>query len=147
MANTTRTVKLYVTTDTDTIGRAATEEDLDAYARNLAAEVESRFEVRVDLIRGACSPSTSCNDEEIDDWLQDIEGTDEWMRYLPSIADSLESLDAAEAMARANELCPESRRDQNWEMGATTWEFTDGSQLQVCGEFVKALLPHERVEI
>ena len=64
-----------------------------------------------------------------------------------SVAGSLRSLPAIVAMEQANKLCPESSRDQNWEMGATTYEFEDGSQLQVCGEFVKELHGEERIEI
>jgi len=68
--------------------------------------------------------------------------------YGRTIASKLEKLSsAADAVERANALCPESKRDQNWEMGATTYEFDDGSQLQICGKFVKELHEDGRIEI
>jgi len=56
-----------------------------------------------------------------------------------TIAKLLERLPCAEAMERANELCPESRRDQDWESGATTWFFDDGSALKTSGSSHEAL--------
>jgi hypothetical protein len=38
------------------------------------------------------------------------------------------STDAADAMTRADKLCP---GDQNWDDGSTTWTFDDGSRLFV----------------
>ena len=51
------------------------------------------------------------------------------------------SLSAASALEAAKKVCEDI--DENWEMGATTFTFEDGSRLQVCGAFVKALLPGE----
>jgi hypothetical protein len=74
-----------------------------------------------------------------------VEGRD-YAKIGETIAGTLAQLDAATAMERANALCPESKRNQNWEMGATTYEFSDGSQLQISGSFVKELLAHEIAE-
>ena len=50
-----------------------------------------------------------------------------------SIAVVLSRLDVALAMDRANEICPESDRLQNWEEGSTIWRFEDGSKLKIQG--------------
>jgi len=58
-------------------------------------------------------------------------------------ANELSRLTVSAAMAAANELCKEDDRIQDWETGATTWFFEDGSALQVSGTFSKALTAEE----
>ena len=64
-----------------------------------------------------------------------------------TIAKQLSRMSAADASEKANELCGESDRIQNWENGVTTWKFDDGSHLQVSGQFVKALSDIEIAEL
>lgn len=82
MSNAKRTVTVTVSADTSYLGDAATDEDVQRWARNVCAEIESRFGVRTRLVIESCSPSSQCSDEEIDAWLRDISGTDEWTQYL-----------------------------------------------------------------
>ena len=55
-----------------------------------------------------------------------------------TIAQQLERMGVADAMDRANELCPLSEREQDWKNGSTTWFFDDGSSLYVCGTEIEA---------
>lgn len=55
---------------------------------------------------------------------------------MTTIASTLSNLDAHDAMIRANELCPESKRGQDWVFGSTTWTFADWSRLRIEGPCV-----------
>lgn len=82
MTNATRTVTLTVSPDTSYIGPAATKADVDSYAENLSAEIESRFGVSVLCLRGATEHCTDSDDPEVREWLREISSTDEWQQYL-----------------------------------------------------------------
>jgi hypothetical protein len=79
--------------DCRSLGEDATQEDLDGYAKNLAAKLATDFGVRVEVIQtlgGRGGARCSCDDEgheeteqAIAQAVRDIQGSDDWTDLLP----------------------------------------------------------------
>jgi hypothetical protein len=71
-------VVLYINPDPSSLGEGATKADLDRWAENLADDIESRFEVLVQVNTGARGGRDYCSDKVIDQWLVGVLTSDMW---------------------------------------------------------------------
>lgn len=83
MSNSKRTVTVTVSADTSYLGDDATADDLAGFTANVCADIEAQFEVSVLQVHGSSSRGFTCDDPEINAWLQEMSDGDRWHQYLP----------------------------------------------------------------
>lgn len=81
-------ITVYIDQDYSTLGADATQADLDGYAANLAAHLTEKFGRKIDVeqVLGGARGGMRCSpdDDEISDYVQELEGTDGWLELLPA---------------------------------------------------------------
>ena len=79
---TRRPVTIKVCADTLKIGETATIDDLREYANNLARGAEDKFDVIAHGIVARDVSRTECDDDDVREWILDLECGDGWTSYL-----------------------------------------------------------------
>lgn len=79
-------ITVYIDNDPASLGTEATREDVDGYARNLAAYLSARFELAVDVkpVLGG-GPLGRCPDnDEIADHVDELHASNKWLDLVPT---------------------------------------------------------------
>jgi hypothetical protein len=78
-----RTATLRIDTDHSRLGDAATKEDLQVYAANLARKVGEELGVEILVVNGQFGTRTTSDDADVQARVREIEAGDEWIDLLP----------------------------------------------------------------
>ena len=84
-------ITIYIDSDASGLGPDATQADLDQYAENLATHIAERFPGRDVTVTQALGggPRGYCpDDEDIADYMRDLESGDDWTELLGSAVGS-----------------------------------------------------------
>lgn len=79
-----KTVTITIGNEPEALGDSATRDDLDNWGEAIAAEVEQRFGVQTLLLWGSSLKLATSDDPEVQEWLNKVCQSDEWMTYLSS---------------------------------------------------------------
>jgi len=88
---TTKNVTIYIDSDASGLGPDATQDDLEQYAQNLATHIAERFpgrDVTVTQELGGGPRGYCPEDEEIAEYVRDLEAGDEWTELLGPAVES-----------------------------------------------------------
>jgi len=84
------TVTVYQDSDVLSLGPEATQEDLDGFCANLAAHLADKFGVAVEVeqrLGGELGGRVCPENDEIDEYVRELERGDGWLSFLPAVVD------------------------------------------------------------
>ena len=78
-----KTITVYIDQDYLTLGGAATQDDLDAYANNLANHLGDKFPGKSFDVEQVLNPRDPCpGDEAVSEYVRDLQRGDGWLDLL-----------------------------------------------------------------
>jgi hypothetical protein len=77
------TTKIYIDSDTRSIGATATNADLDRYADNLSVHLSEHFDRAFEVIQVAGGGCYTCpSDHEVDEYVRGLQSGDGWLHLI-----------------------------------------------------------------